>query len=98
MSKLVGFFQSLTAEFTQRTADSIAYLPARLSYSGGLVISVAFMSAVVVFLFLTGLWFTEANINGPNFHPKLTLAAPTIGYSVSCCASCLLAQQDSVDG
>jgi len=27
-------------------------------------------SAVVVFLFLAGLWFTEAIINGPNFHPK----------------------------
>jgi len=45
-------------------------------------------SAVVVFLFLAGLWFTEANINSPNFHPKLTLAAPTIGYSVSLCVSC----------
>jgi len=45
-------------------------------------------SAVVVFLFLAGLWFTEAIINGPNFHPKLTLAAPTIGYSVSYCVSC----------
>jgi len=45
-------------------------------------------SAVVVFLFLAGLWFTGAGINGPNFHPKLTLAAPTIiGYSVSCCVS-----------
>jgi len=55
-------------------------------------------AAAVVFLFLAGLWFTEANINGPNFHPKLTLAAPTIGYSVSCCVSCCLAQQDSVDG
>jgi len=37
-------------------------------------------SAVVVFLFLAGLWFTGAIINGPNFHPKLSLAAPTIGY------------------
>jgi len=37
-------------------------------------------SAVVVFLFLAGLWFTGANMNGPNFHPKLTLAAQTIGY------------------
>jgi len=37
------------------------------------------ISAAVVFLFLAGLWFTEAIINGPNFHPKLTLAAPTIG-------------------
>jgi len=37
-------------------------------------------SAVVVFLFLVGLWFTGAIINGPNFHPMLTLAAPTIGY------------------
>jgi len=46
------------------------------------------VSAVVVFLFLAGLWFTGAIINGPNFHPKLTLAAPTIGYSVSCCVSC----------
>jgi len=55
-------------------------------------------SAVVVFLFLAGLWFTEANINGPSFQPKLTLAAPTIGYSVSWCVSCWLAQQDSVDG
>jgi len=54
-------------------------------------------SAVVVFLFLAGLWFTEAIINGPNFYPKLTLAAPTIGYSVSCCVSCWLAQQESVD-
>jgi len=45
-------------------------------------------SAVVVFLFLAGLWFTEAIINGPNFHPKLTLVAPAIGYSVSCCVSC----------
>jgi len=45
-------------------------------------------SAVVVFLFLAGLWFTKAIINGSNFHPKLTLAAPTIGYSVSCCVSC----------
>jgi len=54
-------------------------------------------SAVVVFLFLAGLWFTEAIINGPDFHPKLTSAAPTIGYSVSCCISCWLAQQDSAD-
>jgi len=38
------------------------------------------ISAVVVFLFLAGLWFTGAIINGPNSHPKLTLAAPTIGY------------------
>jgi len=37
-------------------------------------------SAVVVFLFLAGLWFTGAIINGPNSHPKLTLAAPTISY------------------
>jgi len=44
-------------------------------------------SAVVIFLFLAGLWFTEAIINGPNFHPKLTLAAPTICYSVSSCVS-----------
>jgi len=36
--------------------------------------------AVVVFWVLAGLWFTEAIINGPNFHPKWTLAAPTIGY------------------
>jgi len=36
------------------------------------------LSAVVVFLFLAGLWFTEAIINGPNFHPKWTFAAPTI--------------------
>jgi len=49
--------------------------------------NVAYISAVVVFLFLAGLWITGANINGPNFHPKLTLAAPTIGYSVSCCIS-----------
>jgi len=42
-------------------------------------------SALVVFLFLAGLWFTEAIINGPNFHPKLTLSAQTIG---SCCVSC----------
>jgi len=55
-------------------------------------------SALVVFLFLAGLWFTGAPINGPNFHPKLTLGAPTIGYSVSCCVSCWLAQQDPVDG
>jgi len=40
----------------------------------------AVFSAVVVFLFLAGLWFTGAIINGQNFHPKLTLAAPTIGY------------------
>jgi len=26
-------------------------------------------SAVVVFLFMAGLWFTGAIINGPNFHP-----------------------------
>jgi len=44
--------------------------------------------AVVVFLFLAALWFTESIINGPNFHPKSTLAAPTIYYSVSCCVSC----------
>jgi len=43
------------------------------------VISVT-TSAVVVFLLLAGLWFTGAIINAPNFHPKLTLAAPTIGY------------------
>jgi len=55
-------------------------------------------SAVVVFLFLAGLWFTGAIRNGPNFPPKLTLAAPTRGYSVSCCVSCWLAQQDSNDG
>jgi len=30
-------------------------------------------SAVFVFLFLAGLWFTEAIISSPNFHPKLTL-------------------------
>jgi len=53
---------------------------------------------VVVFLFLAGLWFIGAIINGPNFHPNLTLEAPTIGYSISCCVSCWLAQQDSVDG
>jgi len=41
-------------------------------------------SAVVVFLFLAGLRFTGAITIGPNFHPKLTLAAPTIGYSVAC--------------
>jgi len=45
-------------------------------------------SALVVFLFLAGLWFTGASINGPNFHPKWNLAAPTLGYSVSCCVSC----------
>jgi len=48
-------------------------------------------SAVVVFLFMAGLWFTGAIINGPNFHPKLTLAAPTIyrpSIGVSCCVSC----------
>jgi len=37
-------------------------------------------SAVVAFLFHAGLWFTGVIINGPNFHTKLTLAAPTIGY------------------
>jgi len=37
-------------------------------------------SAVVVLLFLAGLWFTGAIINGPNFYQKLTLEAPTIGY------------------
>jgi len=56
------------------------------------------VSVLVVFLFLAGLWFTEAIINGPNFHPKLTLVAPTIGYSVSCCISCGLAQQNFVRG
>jgi len=35
-------------------------------------------SAVVVFLFLAGLWFAGAIINGPNFHPNFTLAATTI--------------------
>jgi len=35
-------------------------------------------SAVVVFLFLAGLWFTGDNKNGPNVHLQLTLAAPTI--------------------
>jgi len=45
-------------------------------------------SAVVVFLFLAGQWFTEAILNGPNFHQKLTLVAPTIGYSVSFCVLC----------
>jgi len=39
-------------------------------------------SAVVVFLFLAGLWFTGAIINGPNFHPKFNLAAPTIATGV----------------
>jgi len=34
-------------------------------------------SAVVVFMFLAGLWFTEAIINGPNFHPTLTLGHDT---------------------
>jgi len=35
-------------------------------------------------LILAGLWFTEAApINGPNFHPKLTLAAPSIGYTAA---------------
>jgi len=43
--------------------------------------------SVVVFLFLAGLWFTGGIINGPNFQPKLTLAAPTIGYSRSLVAS-----------
>jgi len=51
-------------------------------------VNIAHSSVVVVFLFLAGLWFTEAIIKGPNFHPKLTLAAPTIGGSVSCCVSC----------
>jgi len=46
------------------------------------VLDVHVISAVVVFLFLTGLWCTEAIINGPNFQPKLILAAPTIGYSL----------------
>jgi len=55
------------------------------------------VSTVVVFLFLAGLWFTGAIINGPHFHPKLTLAAPTIGYCVSCCISCWLTRQDSID-
>jgi len=41
---------------------------------------VCMCSAVVIFLFLAGLWSTGANTNSPNFHPKLTLAAPTIGY------------------
>jgi len=53
------------------------------SFSFILYVCVGISSAVVVFLFLAGLWFTEANINGPNFHPQLTWAAPTIGYSVS---------------
>jgi len=42
--------------------------------------SMPLRSAVVVFLFLAGLWFTESIKIGPNFHQKLTLAAPTIGY------------------
>jgi len=37
-------------------------------------------SAVVVLLFLAVLWFTGTIIYGPNFHPNLILAAPTIGY------------------
>jgi len=37
-------------------------------------------SAIVVVLFLAGLWFTGAIIHGPNFHRKLTLVAPTIAY------------------
>jgi len=37
-------------------------------------------SALVIFLYLAGLWCTKANINGPCFHPKFTLAAQTIGY------------------
>jgi len=35
-------------------------------------------SAVVVFLFLAGLWFTGAIINGPNFLPQFALTAQTI--------------------
>jgi len=44
-------------------------------------------SAVVVFLFLAGLWFSEAVINGPNFHPKSTLAAPPLAATASHVAS-----------
>jgi len=56
------------AEVQQRYGGQVAYIKP---------------SAVVVFLFLAGLSFTEANINSSNFHAILTLAAPTIGYSVS---------------
>jgi len=37
-------------------------------------------SAAVVFFFLAGLSFTGAIINGPNFHSKFALEAPTIDY------------------
>jgi len=60
-----------------------------IAYNAILTENVYITSAVVVFLFLAGPCFTGAIINSPNFHPKLTLAAPTIiGYSVSCCVSC----------
>jgi len=36
-------------------------------------------SIIVVFLFLAGLWFTGAIINGPNFPPWLLLEVSTIG-------------------
>jgi len=36
--------------------------------------------AVVVFLFLAGLWLRRAIINGPDFHPKFTMAVSTISY------------------
>jgi len=33
-------------------------------------------SAVVVFLFLAGLWFLGAIINAPNFHPNFAFVGP----------------------
>jgi len=45
------------------------------------------ISAVVVFLFLAGLSFLGAIINGPNFHPKVDLGGPNYRLLpiVSCC-------------
>jgi len=44
-------------------------------------------STVVVFLFLAGLWFTGANINGPNFHPKFAFGGPNYSLQASHVAS-----------
>jgi len=82
----------------QRTPETKSYIQWSISDKTRVFHLFDVCSAVVVFLFLVGLWFTEAILNGPNLNPKLNLAAPTIGYSVSFCVSRWLAQQDTVDG
>jgi len=55
-------------------------------------------SAVAVLLFLAGLWFTRAIINGPNFLPKVDFGGPSYRIQGLMLRLMLTGQQDSVDG